>query len=85
MATAYRNFDLLVERRATGYRRAQDSPAGGAVVNFDLPFTADELRSFSWLSSQVSQGLGLAMPGRAPPPLDLRQFGARFSMPPCPT
>lgn len=80
MATAYRNFDLLVERRATGYRaRVQDSPAGEAVVNFDLPFTADELRSFSWLSSRVSQGLGLASSaGRAPPPLDLRQFGERL-------
>ncbi len=80
MATSYRNFDLLIERRATGYRaRVQDSPAGEAVVDFTLPFTADELRTFNWLSNRVSQGLGLSASNSSPPaPLDIRQFGERL-------
>ncbi len=80
MATTYRNFDLLVERRATGYRaRVQDSPAGEAVVDFDLPFTVAELRTFSWLSSRVAQALGLVRSvSNAQPALDIRQFGERL-------
>jgi formylglycine-generating enzyme required for sulfatase activity len=80
VATSYRNYDLLIERRARGYRaRVQDSPAGEAAGDFALPFTAAELRTFSWLSSRVSQGLGLSASDNGPPaPLDIRQFGERL-------
>jgi len=45
--SVYFDFDLLIERRSTGYRATVlDSPAGEANVDFNSPFTDSELEIF---------------------------------------
>ena len=43
----YLNFDLLIQREATGYRAyVIDSPAGQASVNFVIPFSEEKLENY---------------------------------------
>lgn len=54
----YVDFDLQIERTATGYRaRVLDSPAGQAAVDFTLPFAELELENFLLRLGQTRNAL----------------------------
>lgn len=76
----YLNFDLHIERAATGYRaRVVDSPAGQASNEFTLPFNALELENFLLRLGQTRNVLvrnaGLAESAELQAP---RLFGQRL-------
>jgi formylglycine-generating enzyme required for sulfatase activity len=81
-AITYQNFDLLIENTQDDthpYRaRVVDSPVGEANVDFKLPFSESELRSFFWLSGRVFRNLRLAAVALQPAPLTPQQFGTRL-------
>lgn len=79
-AISYENFDLLIDQiHGGGYQaRVVNSPAGDASVNFSLPFSEGELRSFFWLSGRVFRGLGLEPDAPEPGPLTPQEFGTRL-------
>jgi len=55
---SYRNFDLLIQRTAAGYRaQVVDSPAGQGSVSFTLPFSDLELENLLLRISQRKRGM----------------------------
>ncbi len=79
MMTTYQNFDLLVTRSGGGYNaRVISSPAGQANVDFVLPFSPAELRSFFWLAGRLSRQLRLVTVEPPTVILDPKAFGARL-------
>lgn len=77
----YQNFDLLLERTTDGYRaRVIASPAGQAgPVDFLLPFSPEELRSFYWIAGQSRRSFRLRPePEQRPAALDAQTFGRRL-------
>jgi hypothetical protein len=54
----YLDFDLLIEKNATGYRaKVINSPAGQASQAFSLPFSALELENFVLRLGHLRQGM----------------------------
>jgi hypothetical protein len=53
----YQNFDLLIERRAEGYRAKVNSPEGEAANDFRMPFGDEELALFLDRVSQPGGGM----------------------------
>ena len=77
---SYDNFDLLIDRGPNGYRaRVIRSLAGESAVEFNLPFTDDELADFLRRSFGRGRHLGARSDGEnAAPVLDARGFGQRL-------
>lgn len=54
----YLDFDLLIEKNATGYKaKVINSPAGQASQTFNLPFSALELENFVLRLGHLRQGM----------------------------
>ncbi len=77
-APSFANFDLLILLHDGRYQaRVVDSPVGEAAAEFAPPFTAAELRGFTWLPRHVLRDL---VPARAAaePTLTVRELGRRL-------
>lgn len=74
----FADFDLLIVPADGRYRtRVIASPVGEAESVFAMPFSATELRHFTWLSARVTRHL--RPPGSTPePPLSAQAFGSRL-------
>jgi formylglycine-generating enzyme required for sulfatase activity len=72
------DFDLLIVPNAGRYQaRVVNSPVGEAQTTFDLPFTGEELRRFTWLSGRVLRHVR-PRTAAGPPPLSVQAFGSRL-------
>lgn len=83
MAINYQNFDLIIERaydaKGNGYRVRFDAPTGNSTVDFTVPFSPLELKTFvhrlNSLNMESMKGFG----GRLFRALFTDQVGAAFS------
>lgn len=76
----YRNFDLVVERTAEGYRaRVQDPPEGQSPwVRIVLPFTDAERAAATAALSSTDGSRAYRLADEQPTDLDPQQFGQRL-------
>src|SRR4051812_37788183 len=76
---SYESFDLSIEQYGDKYRSRARSSQGEDRVDFELPFTAKELRSITWLDGALFRHVRLRPDGQEPiQELSPKQFGTRL-------